>query len=78
MKIKIVGIEPDVHVKFENNEYIGRRIHYSFKINGEGVGCGSQFLNDAKFKDTKIELGKVYFCDRNYGKLANFEEYPNE
>lgn len=73
MKIKVIGLENNVKITYEDKDYFGRRLHYSFPLNfGEGVGAGSQFLNDTKFGNVKLELGKVYWCDRSYGKLANF------
>lgn len=81
MKIKIVGLEQNVKITFEGNSYVGRRIHYSYPLtsnNSTGIGCGSQFLNDTKFSNVSLEVGKVYWCDRNYGKLSSFEEFPDK
>lgn len=73
MKIKVIGLQENVKVTYEGNDYFGRRLHYSYPIdNGVGVGAGSQFLNDTKFGNVKLELNKVYWCDRAFGKLANF------
>lgn len=80
MKIKIIGIENDVHIKYEGTEYVGRRIHYIHRIDGmncTGTGAGCQFLNDRKFGEIPLEVEHTYYCDRNYGKLSSFEEYPS-
>lgn len=78
MKIKVVNVEENVTVKYQDTIYKGRRLHYTFVASNGGIGCGNQFLNDDKFANVILTPSKSYWCDRNYGKLQSFEEIKND